>query len=195
MTATPLAITASARRQGFNVDIFESYTATKPDPIRGGGTGNSCFVTAFDPTAQPVPPGETVSTFFGFEFPVSDTKVNPIVIPLPVPLSWDYNNSLGQPVTNLTLCLNSSGTGCTAPWVYPYLTALSPSSACKAIAAASSPLPSLFNSGLLNFGHGEYTFVWNTATKIKGLPGCQVSVVLQFDSGLTAAPAVFQYLD
>ena len=180
---------------GFNVDIFESYTATQPDPIRGGGTGNSCFVTAFDPTAQPVPPGQTVSTFFGFEFPVSDTKVNPIFVPLPVFLNWDYNNSLGQPVTNLTLCPNSSGTGCTAPWVYPYLTALSSSSACKAIAAASSPLPSLFNSGLLNFGHGEYTFVWNTATKIKGLLGCQVSVVLQFDSGLTASPAVFQYLN
>jgi len=178
---------------GFNVNIFESYTATKPDPIRGGGTGNSCFVTAFDPTAQPVPTGTTVSAFFGFEFPVSDTKVNPIFVPLPVPLSWDYNNSLGQPITNLTLCQNSSGTGCTAPWVFPYLTALSSSSACQAIAAASSPLPSLFNSGLLNFGHGEYSFVWNTATKIKGLAGCQVSVVLQFDSGLTASPAVFQY--
>jgi hypothetical protein len=191
----PAGYNGQCPTQGFNVNIFESYTATEPDPIRGGGTGNSCFVTAFDPTAQPVPPGQTVSTFFGFEFPVSDTKVNPIVVPLPVPLSWDYNNSLGQPVTNLTLCLNSSGTGCTAPWVYPYLTALSSTSACKAIAAASSPLPSLFNSGLLNFGHGEYTFVWNTATKIKGLSGCQVSVVLQFDSGLTAAPAVFQYLD
>ena len=178
---------------GFNVNIFESYTATKPDPIRGGGTGNSCFVTAFDPTAQPVPTGTTVSAFFGFEFPVSATKVNPIFVPLPVPLSWDYNNSLGQPITNLTLCQNSSGTGCTAPWVFPYLTALSSSSACQAIAAASSPLPSLFNSGLLNFGHGEYSFVWNTATKIKGLAGCQVSVVLQFDSGLTASPAVFQY--
>jgi hypothetical protein len=178
---------------GFNVDIFESYTATNPDPITGGGRGNSCFVTAFDPTATVVPPGTTVSTFFGFEFPVFDNKINPVFVGLPVPLSWDFHNSLGQPVTNLQLCQNPNGTGCTAPWVYLSLTALSSTTACQAVAAASSPLPSLFNSGLLNFGRGEYSFLWNTLTRIRGLSGCQVSVVLQFDSGLTTAPAVFQY--
>jgi hypothetical protein len=178
---------------GFNVDIIESYTATKPDPITGGGRGNSCFVTAFDPTATVVPPGTTVSTFFGFEFPVFDNKVNPVFVGLPVPLSWDFHNSLGQPVTNLQLCQNPNGTGCTAPWVYLSLTALSSTTACQAVAAASSPLPSLFNSGLLNFGRGEYSFIWNTATRIRGLSGCQVSVVAQFDNGLVVAPAVFQY--
>jgi hypothetical protein len=178
---------------GFNVDIIESYTATKPDPITGGGRGNSCFVTAFDPTATVVPPGTTVSTFFGFEFPVFDNKVNPVFVGLPVPLSWDFHNSLGQPVTNLQLCQNPNGTGCTAPWVYLSLTALSSTTACQAVAAASSPLPSLFNSGLLNFGSGEYSFIWNTATRIRGLSGCQVSVVAQFDNGLVVAPAVFQY--
>jgi len=178
---------------GFNVDIIESYTATNPDPITGGGRGNSCFVTAFDPTANVVPPGTTVSTFFGFEFPVSDTKVNPIFVGIPVPLSWDFHNSSGQPVTNLHLCQNPNGTGCTAPWIYLSLTALSSTSACQSVAAASSPLPSVFNSGLLNLGRGEYSFIWNTLTKIKGLSGCQVSVVGQFDNGLVVAPAVFQY--
>lgn len=186
---------------GFNVDIIESYTATKPDPITGGGRGNSCFVTAFDPTAQVVPPGTTVSTFFGFEFPVSDTKVNPILVGIPVPLSWDFNNSLGQPVTNLSLCkaVNSDGTcatpGVSAPWVYLSLTALSSTTACQNVAKASSPLPSVFNSGLLNFGRGEYSFVWNTLTNPAGLKGCRVNVVLQFDSGLIVGPAVFQYAD
>jgi len=182
---------------GFNVDIIESYTATQPaqpDPITGGGRGNSCFVTAFDPTATVVPPGTTVSTFFGFEFPVFDNKVNPVFVGLPVPLSWDFHNTLGQPVTNLQLCQNPNGTGCTAPWVYLSLTALSSTTPCQAVAAASSPLPSLFNSGLLNFGRGEYSFIWNTATRIRGLSGCQVSVVAQFDNGgLVVAPAVFQY--
>jgi hypothetical protein len=183
----------------FNIDIFESYTATNPDPITGGGRGNSCFVTAFDPTATVVPPGTTVSTFFGFEFPVFDNKVNPVFVGLPVPLSWDFHNSLGQPVTNLSLCkaVNSDGTcatpGVSAPWVYLALTALSSTTACQNVAKASSPLPSVFNSGLLNFGKGEYSFVWNTLTKITGLSGCRVSVVLQFDSGLTVGPAVFQY--
>jgi hypothetical protein len=190
---SPTGYNGQCPTTGFNVDIFESYTATIPDPITGGGRGNSCFVTAFDPTANVVPPGTTVSTFFGFEFPVSDTKINPIFVPLPVPLNWDFHNSSGQPVTNLHLCQNPNGTGCTAPWIYLSLTALSSSPACQAIAASSSPLPSLFNSGLLNFGKGEYTFVWNTLTKIKGLSGCQVSVVGQFDNGLVVAPAVFQY--
>ena len=184
---------------GFNVDIIESYTATKPDPITGGGRGNSCFVTAFDPTATVVPPGTTVSTFFGFEFPLFDNKINPVFVGLPVPLSWDFNNSLGQPVTNLSLCkaVNPDGTcatsGVSPPWVYLSLSALSSTTACQAVAAASSPLPSLFNSGLLNFGRGEYSFLWNTATRIRGLSGCQVSVVGQFDNGLVVAPAVFQY--
>jgi hypothetical protein len=184
---------------GFNVDIIESYTATQPDPITGGGRGNSCFVTAFDPTATVVPPGTTVSTFFGFEFPVFDNKVNPVFVGLPVPLSWDFHNSSGQPVTNLSLCkaVNSDGTcatpGVSAPWVYLALTALSSTTVCQNVAKASSPLPSVFNSGLLNFGRGEYSFVWNTLTKITGLSGCQVSVVAQFDNGLVVAPAVFQY--
>jgi hypothetical protein len=184
---------------GFNVDIIESYTATKPDPITGGGRGNSCFVTAFDPTATVVPPGTTVSTFFGFEFPLFDNKINPVFVGLPVPLSWDFNNSLGQPVTNLSLCkaVNPDGTcatsGVSPPWVYLSLSALSSTTACQAVAAASSPLPSVFNSGLLNFGRGEYSFLWNTLTRIKGLSGCQVSVVAQFDNGLVVAPAVFQY--
>jgi hypothetical protein len=190
---SPTGYNGQCPTTGFNVDIIESYTATNPDPILGGGRGNSCFVTAFDPTANVVPPGTTVSTFFGFEFPVSDTKVNPIFVPLPVPLSWDFHDTSGQPILNLHLCQNPNGTGCTAPWIYLSLTALTQTTACQTVAAQSSPLPSLFNSGLLNFGRGEYSFLWNTATRIKGLSGCQVSVVGQFDSGLVVAPAVFQY--
>ena len=195
----PVGYNGQCPTTGFNVDIIESYTATNPDPITGGGRGNSCFVTAFDPTANVVPPGTTVSTFSGFEFPVFDNKVNPVFVGLPVPLSWDFNNSLGQPVTNLSLCkaVNPDGTcatsGVSPPWVYLSLSALSSTTACQAVAAASSPLPSLFNSGLLNFGRGEYSFLWNTATRIRGLSGCQVSVVGQFDNGLVVAPAVFQY--
>ena len=193
--------------QPVNVGAFEleQFCSTLTNQLRckrrlfgdgfraAGGFGNSCFVTAFDPTANVVPPGTTVSTFFGFEFPVSDTKVNPIFVGIPVPLSWDFHNSSGQPVTNLHLCQNPNGTGCTAPWIYLSLTALSSTTACQSVAAASSPLPSVFNSGLLNLGRGEYSFIWNTLTKIKGLSGCQVSVVGQFDNGLVVAPAVFQY--
>ena len=180
---------------GFNQNIFLSYTGSVvgEDPVlaSGGGT-RSCYTAAFDPTAPKVPTGTTVSTFTGFEFPVLDNPhINPI-FPLEF-LNWDYDNSSGVPVTNLHLCKNSNGTGCTAPWVYPSLTALSSTAACQAVAASSSPLPSFLNSGLLNFGKGEYQFIWYAVTNIRHLTGCKVSVVLQFDTGLVVAPATFIY--
>jgi len=180
---------------GFNQNIFLSYTGSVVggDPVFGSGAGTkSCYAVAFDPTAATVPTGTTVSTFTGFEFPVLDNPhINPI-FPLEF-LNWDYDNSSGVPVTHLHLCKNSSGTGCTTPWVYLSLTALSSTAACQAVAAASSPLPSFLNSGLLNFGKGEYQFIWNAVTNVKHLTGCKVAVVLQFDSGLVVAPATFIY--
>jgi hypothetical protein len=179
---------------GFNQNIFLSYTGSVVgDPVLGSGAGTrSCYAVAFDPTAAQVPTGTTVSTFTGFEFPVLDNPhINPI-FPLEF-LNWDYDNSSGVPVTNLHLCKNSNGTGCTTPWVYLSLTALSSTAACQAVAAASSPLPSFLNSGLLNFGKGEYQFIWYAVTNIRHLAGCKVAVVLQFDSGLVVAPATFIY--
>lgn len=180
---------------GFNQNIFLSYTGSVVggDPVFGSGAGTkSCYAVAFDPTAATVPTGTTVSTFTGFEFPVLDNPhINPI-FPLEF-LNWDYDNSSGVPVNNLHLCKNSNGTGCTTPWVYLSLTALSSTAACQAVAAASSPLPSFLNSGLLNFGKGEYQFIWNAVTNVKHLTGCKVAVVLQFDSGLVVAPATFIY--
>ena len=84
-------------------------------------------------------------------------------------------------------------TGCTGALGIPIIDGVVFDHSLSGGRGGSSPLPSLFNSGLLNFGGGEYSFVWNTATKITGLSGCQVSVVAQFDNGLVAAPAVFQY--
>ena len=194
--------------KGFDRNITSSYTGsaigTGVDPLKGGsGGGGSCYVGAFDPTAADVAPGVAVSTFFGFEFPVSDTKVNPILQPIPVLLNWDLKDTSGNPVTNLILCANTSCPtgGANPPWVNLSLIALTPNVAnCTAIANASSPLPSVPNLlvkghpplGLVNFGKGEYSFVWNTATNLK-LKGCQVRVVAQFSSGAFDAPAVFQY--
>jgi hypothetical protein len=71
------------------------------------------------------------------------------------------------------------------------LTALTSTAACQAVATPN--LPSVFNSGLLNLKKGQYSFIWDTSTKIKGLKGCQVRVVLQFNTGGASAPALFQY--
>ncbi len=194
-------------RNDFDVNITSSYTGSSvTDPISGSSKkgGGSCYLAAFDPSVSPVAPGVTVSTFFGFEFPVSNTKVNPLLPPLPVPLSWDFKDSSGNPVNNLTLCANTSCPtgGANPPWVNLSLTALTPNVAdCDQIAANSSPLPSVPNLlvkghpalGLVNLGKGEYSFVWNTQTNLK-LKGCQVTVVLQFSSGLAVFPAKFQYV-
>jgi len=191
---------------GFNQNIFLSYTGSvigNGDPVKGSGAGTgSCYAVAFDPTATAVPTGTTVSSFAGFlppvlgEPPVFDNKINPI-LPLEF-LNWSYDDSSGNPIKNLHLCKNSIGTGCTTPWVYLSLTALSSTSACKSVAALSSPLPGVFfNGGQLGFKPGTYQFVWDTLiapSLFAKLKGCQVSVVLQFGSGgLIVAPATFQY--
>jgi hypothetical protein len=175
---------------GFNHSIFLEYGVSRTDPhTTGGGGGLSCYVATFHPGAPLITSG-TTSSFFGFEFPVSNTKLNPIFIPLPVWLSWDYSNSSsGNPVTNLNLCNNTTGLGCTAPWVNLGAIPI----ACPAGPATGPevPISSVFNSGLLNFGRGEYSFVWNTAKGFK--KGTCVKVVLTFDTGLTVFPARFQF--
>ena len=204
----------------FDTDIFLSYTgassgpAASPDPppIKGGSkTGPSCYVSAYDPTIlanspQLIQPGVTVG-FPGFQQPVSNTlnpscqaqlkplilPVNCIVVPLPVPLLWTQTDNAGNKITNLKLCKNTSCPtgGANPPWVNLSLTVLSPAPACQALATTN--LPSVLNSGLVNLGKGQYGFLWNTLANPKGLTGCLVQPVLTFSSGAPAAPAVFLY--
>ncbi len=179
---------------GFNLNITTSYTGSPVDPITGSGKGgHSCFVAAFDPTVPNVATGATVSTFFGFEFPVvNNPKVNTIFPPLPVPLSWDTHDSSNNGVPNLKLCkvVNPTGdcAGLGKPWVHLSSTAIS---GCAAF-TGEDPLPGVFLNLSKIIGAGEYTFVWDTSKK-KGPSGCKVSVVLQFDTGAFDAPATFKY--
>jgi hypothetical protein len=187
-------------------NIFQSYTGSTPGtdpPLTGSGHGGkSCYAAAFDPSENvpPITAGQVVKSFSGLEFPFNN-KVNPILVPIPALLSWDQKDSSGNPVTKLHLCkaLLADGVTCStnvqAPWVNLSLTVLTPKTvnpACQSVATAS--LPSILNSGLLNLGKGEYSFAWNTLTNPKGLAGCQVDVVLQFDNGLTGF-GTFQYLN
>ena len=167
---------------GFNVDIFFSYTATTPDPIKGKTLGNSCFVTTFDPTAAAVPVGTTVTTktFEGFFFPVSNTKLNFVEDGFPVPLVWQsFDNISGKPVTNLTLCPNSTGTGCTAPWVSVATLPIN----CTTHQPTGALAPAPGNSLFLNFKNGTYLYFLKTA---EGSAGC-FTPVLTFSIGLVEA--------
>jgi hypothetical protein len=164
----------------FDKNIFEFYS--QDTTHKGGSGGLSCFVAAFTPGAPPV---QTASSFEGFEWPVSDTKLNPIIGGFPVPLSFDYN------LATLSVCSNPNGTGCTAPWVYP--------SSIQIACPNGSPVPPnpapIAVSKLLNFGPGEnglteYFFFWLTKPRSKGC----TSVVLTFDTGLSVVPAQFKYI-
>jgi len=164
----------------FDKNIFLSYSSDTTHS--GGGSGLSCFVAAFTPGAPVV---TSASSFKGFEFPVSDTKLNFIIAGLPVPLSWDYD------VPNLTVCSNPAGTGCISPWVYPSSIQI----ACPNGPPVNPNPAAISVSRLRNFGKGEdglteYFFFWDT---VKHSKGC-VSVVLTFDNGLTVVPARFKYV-
>jgi hypothetical protein len=179
---------------GFTFNSFLSFTAGIDPPLtKGGGKGNSCFAATFDPSQPSIPAGTTVSSFSGFEGLVSDTKINPIANQglIPEVLIWDSNDiNSGKPIPNLHLCKNTTGNGCTAPWVN---LGLVPIANCPA-GFGVDPLPSWLNLGLLHGDEvGEYVFPWSTFTKGVNLKGCIVSVVLQFDTTLTVAPATFQY--
>jgi hypothetical protein len=185
---------------GFSDDIVISYTganagpATSPDPppIKvGGKPGHSCGVSAFDPSAPVIPAGVTVSTFDGFEL-LSPTKPNPIFTGFPEFLIFDVRDSSGNPVTDLTLCANTS---CPPPFVNLSSFAIAN---CPAGFPPAGPLPSFLNSGLLPGDEaGEYVFIWDTRTKVK-VKGCQVGVAVQLGTGPNGTgpnltPDTFQY--
>ena len=171
----------------FNINIFLSYTATAPDPIRGSSNGNSCFAATFDPVAKAVPTGSTVTqeTLNGFFLPVIDNKPNHIYFNKveagsTVPLIWQTENSADKPVTNLTLCANTTGTGCTAPWVNVSSEAVD----CVTGLPSNAPMvdTSLFKTGLLNLRGGFYTFLWKTP---RNATGC-ATPVLTFSTGFVS---------
>jgi hypothetical protein len=170
----------------FNLNIFLSYT---PDPTKGtgGGTG-SCYVATYSPTA-PVTTSATQQTFVGFTSPVVNGKLNTLKAGSTKPLGWQTLDSSNNPVTNLSTCGNTSGTGCTAPWVNIGTIAVN-CSTLQVTGASVQGVTAAGGSGLQNLGSGNYQFNWQT---VKGAAGC-VTPVLQFSSGfISIGVADFQY--
>jgi hypothetical protein len=171
----------------FNLNIFLSYT---PDPTKGtgGGTG-SCYVTTYSPTA-PITTNATQQTFIGFTSPVVNGRLTTLKAGSTKPLSWQTLDSSSNPVTNLSLCGNTSGTGCTAPWVNIGTLAIDCTTLGGLSGAAVQGTTSAGGLGLQNLGNGNYQYNWQT---VKGATGC-VTPVLQFSSGFVSiGVADFQY--
>jgi len=170
----------------FDKNILSFYSQ---DPThQGGGSGLSCFVAAFTPNAPIV---ASFTSFVGFESPVSDTQINLIHAPQAVPLIWQQFVAPNVPLTNLTFCssTNPSPGSCTAPWVNLGTIPITCPGGPPVHSSTETTISAAGNSGLQNFGNGNYQFNWKT---VKGSKGC-VTVVATFDSGLTVYPATFQY--
>jgi len=170
----------------FDKNIFSFYT--QDTTHKGGSSGLSCFVAAFTPNDPIV---GSFSSFVGFESPVSDTQINVIHPPQAVPLIWQQFVAPNVPLTNLTFCSspNPVAGSCTAPWVNLGTIAVTCPGGPPVHSSAETTISAAGNSGLQNFGNGNYQFNWKT---VKGSTGC-VTVVATFDSGLTVYPATFQY--
>lgn len=190
---------------GFNIDTLLSYSVPPSDAITlGGSSGNSCFAATFDPAAAPVPAGTTISIFAGFQSPVvNDSPGNPVLNLVKagrvVPLKWQQSLSSGAPNTGLSWCQTGSSSATPAvcndttpivqaPWVFlSRIPMVCPNGAVDSITTDTAIDSN--SSGFQNFGNGSYQFNWQT---MKTDTGC-ATVVLQFDSSLSVAPANFQF--
>ena len=182
----------------FSEDIVLSYTGDSPSdlPLKSGGSGLNCFASTFDATATPIPAGVTASSFFGFEWPVNNAKLNYICPGCILPLSWDSSNGAGgAPLTNLHWCPNGpsspgvcSNAKVSPPWVYLQQIPIQCADGTANnffSAGAIVPIPIL---GYINFGKGEYVFNWLVPVKERGC----ATVQLQFSNGAVVSPANFE---
>jgi hypothetical protein len=166
--------------------IFTDYFVARIDPTTkgvGGGTG-SCFEVMYTPGAPFITSGST-SRFVGFASPVVNTELNAVKAGSTQPLKFQWFDNLGNPVTNLTWCANTTGTGCTAPWVN--LEYFSINCATDAGTNIFTDVSSPGNSGFRNQGGGNYQMNWQTQKSWKGT--C-ATVQATFDNGVMLIPAV-----
>jgi YVTN family beta-propeller protein len=170
--------------------IFLSYDATVKDPTtKGGSLGPSCFVATYTPGAPPVTSSTT--RFVGFQTPVSNTSLNMVKAGSTRPLTFQFFDNLGNPVTNLSLCnsftATATGNVCTdsptvpTPWVnfssFGIACPNNPNINLSTDGAIDSP----GNSAFQNLGGGSYQINWKT---LKGWKGFCANVVVTFNSGL-----------
>jgi hypothetical protein len=184
--------------------IFLSYNVNRFDPVTRGGSNptNGCFVATYTLGAPPI---TSVSTFVGFQSPVSNTALNIVKAGSTVPLKWVQLDNLGNPVIipNLSLCTALSYPVCTAPagisapWVFVQAYAV-PGTLCTAdLAVGTDTLltTATGGSGLQNLSTtqpGLYQYNWKTPS---GTPkGTCAEITFTYSSGaFLVTPPEFQF--
>jgi hypothetical protein len=191
--------TSECPTNAFDQNIFFSYMPTSPDPMFGGGLGNSCQAMTFDPTAAPVAVGSTLTqkTFVGFQdpvvnctgiFPAACGTINNVNSGKSIPLIWQtFSDPAGTvPVNNLSFCGNTAGTGCTPPWVFVGWTPVFCASdvSTTGTVLADTPGASGFqNLGMLGLAPlGTYQYNWKTNPG-QQVPGTCATPVLGSSGG------------
>ena len=180
--------------------IFLSYDPAVKDPTtRGGSRGPSCFVATYTPGAPVISTG-TTSRFAGWGPPVVDTDLNQVKAGSTRPLSFQFFDSLHNPVTNLSLCNSfttmngvnvcSDSPAVPTPWVNLAFYEISCPNSSSVNMSTDTTLNSSGGSGLQNLGGGSYQFNWKTQKSFKG--SC-ANVVVTFDSTLTVVPAMLGF--
>jgi hypothetical protein len=193
---------AQCPQNTFSEELTVSYTGDNINdlPVHGGGGhGLNCFLTAYDTTAQPVAPGQTVFAFDGFKPPVKNSDAMIVLNPLFVPetLRFQVFNGAGGPaIKNLHWCPDptnsTSPTGCgTAKWPIA-----KPWAAFSQIPLNAPGCPAAnFSQGpifgpLVNLGNGNYSFYW--IPLLFKDDGC-ATVQVQLSFGTVVRPANFLY--
>ena len=177
--------------------IFTSYEPGTKDPTtRGSSRGPSCFVATYTPTAAVIT--TTGVGFKGWGAPVVNTAVNQVKAGSTRPLTFQFFDSLGNPVLNLAYCntpdpvtpgacLNPVLTATpTAPWIN-FIAVPIPCTANAVNSATDLTVNAAGNSGFQNNGGGNYQLNWKTQ---KGLTGC-ANVQATYSTGGAANAVLF----
>ena len=183
--------------------IFTSYEPGTKDPTtRGGSRGPSCFVATYTP-GQPLITTTGVG-FKGWGAPVVNTDVNQVKAGSTRPLTFQFFDALGNPVTNLAYCNipdpNTAGlcdspmltATATSPWINLIAVPI-PCGNALVNNATDTTITAAGNSGFQNNGGGNYQLNWKT---VKGMTGCANVQVTYSTGGPTNAvlfPAILGF--
>ena len=164
--------------------IFLSYEATIDDPTtHGGSRGPSCFVATYHPAAPPITTGVG---FVGWLSPVVIRDLNQVKAGSTRPLVFEFFDSLGNPVNNLSFCNSFMGTTCNdpgvaAPWINISSFGITCPNGAQVNPSTDGTVTSTGNSGFQNNGSGNYQLNWKTQNTWKG--SCANVQVTYFTGG------------
>jgi hypothetical protein len=178
--------------------IFISYEANVNDPTtHGGSRGPSCFVATDHPNDPNAPPITTGIGFVGWQLPVVNSDLNRVKAGSTRPLLFQFFDSLGNPVLNLSYCSSFTGTVCNdggvgAPWINISSFGISCPNGAPINPSTDTTVSSSGSSGFQNNGGGNYQLNWKTQ---KGWAGSCANAQVTYFTGGAANVVLFPAIE